>query len=211
ETNMPDFRADIRARLAGVKVAPPRESEIVEELSLHLEDRWRELVAGGLDPAEAERLTRADFREGNLLARYLQPLRQARWDDPMPATPRRWFAMGGLRTDLRDALRSLRNAPGFTTVALIVLTLGIGATTAIFSVVDAVALRPLPFDQPEQLVAVGERAPTTGPFARPLPGTDPKALRVVQPQNYIDWAAQQTVFSAIAAISTNEETYSPDD
>ena len=63
-------------------------------------------------------------------------------------------------------------------MALIVLTLGMGATTAIFSVVDAVALRPLPFDAPEQLVAVGERLPVSGPFSRPpQPGDDPQALR----------------------------------
>jgi len=62
-------------------------------------------------------------------------------------------------TDLRDAVRALRAAPSFTIVALVVLTLGIGATTAIFSVVDAVALRALPFDEHDRLVAVGERRP----------------------------------------------------
>ena len=61
--------------------------------------------------------------------------------------------------DLRHAVRELRAAPGFTIVALVVLTLGIGATTAIFSVVDAVALRALPFDEHDRLVAVGERRP----------------------------------------------------
>ena len=206
---MPEWASDIRARLASVNLAPPREAEIVEELSLHLEDRWRELVAGGADPAEAERLTRAEFRDGNILARYLAPLRQARWIDPAPPSPRRWYAFGGLRTDLRDAMRSLRGAPGFTAVALIVLTLGIGATTAIFSVVDAVALRPLPFSEPDRLVAIGEAWPPGGPKGPLPPGFDPAALRIVQPQNYIDWAAQQQVFSGIAAIASNEVTYFP--
>ena len=62
-----------------------------------------------------------------------------------------------MRDDLRAAFRSLMAAKTFTVVALIVLTLGIGATTAIFSVVDAVVLRALPFDEHDRLVAVGER------------------------------------------------------
>ena len=62
-----------------------------------------------------------------------------------------------MRDDLKAALRSLRSSKGFTVAALIVLTLGIGATTAIFSVVDAVVLRGLPFDEHDRLVAVGER------------------------------------------------------
>ena len=61
--------------------------------------------------------------------------------------------------DLKAALRSLRSSKTFTAVALIVLALGIGATTAIFSVVDAVVLRGLPFDEHDRLVAVGERRP----------------------------------------------------
>src|SRR5262252_5951994 len=108
---MSKWDEDIRARLASVHLAPPREAEIVEELSTHLEDRWRELVASGADPGDAERMTRAEFRDGNVLARYLAPLRQAHWSDPAPPTPARWFMFGGLRTDLRDALRSLRHAP----------------------------------------------------------------------------------------------------
>src|SRR5262249_11102539 len=131
EASMPSWKEDIRARLALVNLAPPREAEIVEELSLHLEDRWRELVTSGVDSVEAERVTRAEFRDGNILARYLQPLRQAHWTDPAPQTPARWFALGGLRTDVRDAWRSLGSAPAFTAVVLIVLTLGMGATTAI--------------------------------------------------------------------------------
>jgi ABC-type lipoprotein release transport system permease subunit len=64
-----------------------------------------------------------------------------------------------MRDDLRAAFRSLRSSKTFTAVALIVLTLGIGASTAIFSVVDAVVLRGLPFDEHDQLVALGERRP----------------------------------------------------
>ena len=79
-----------------------------------------------------------------------------------------------MRDDLTAAFRSLLSSKAFTTVALIVLTLGIGATTAIFSVVDAVVLRALPFDEHDRLVAVGERR---GRRARARPDSRPAAAR----------------------------------
>jgi putative ABC transport system permease protein len=105
-----------------------------------------------------------------------------------------------MRDDLKAAFRSLRSSKGFTIAALIVLTLGIGATTAIFSVVDAVVLRGLPFDEHDRLVAVGERSRPSAPFASP--DRDPDALSFVAPQNYLDWAAEQHVFESIAAIGS---------
>jgi len=102
-----------------------------------------------------------------------------------------------MRDDLKAAFRSLRSSKTFTAVALIVLTLGIGASTAIFSVVDAVVLRGLPFDEHDRLVAVGERRPP-GPLDV---NRDPQALSSAAPQNYLDWAAQQQVFESFAAIA----------
>jgi putative ABC transport system permease protein len=92
-------------------------------------------------------------------------------------------------TDVRNALRALKAAPGFTAVALVVLTLGIGATTAIFSVVDAVVLRSLPFDQSDRLGAVVLRSPSGNP------NTYHTA------QDFVDWREQQDVFQSIAATS----------
>jgi putative ABC transport system permease protein len=105
-----------------------------------------------------------------------------------------------MSNDLKAALRSLRSSPGFTIAAVIVLTLGIGATTAIFSVVDAVVLRALPFDEHDRLVAVGERVQPSAQFRRP--DADPEALSYVAPQNYLDWAAEQRVFESTAAIAS---------
>ena len=82
---MPDWRPDLRARLSSLKLSPAREGEIVEELSQHLDDRWRELIAGGASPDEATRLTLADFRDRDVLARYMAPLRQAH--PPASITP----------------------------------------------------------------------------------------------------------------------------
>src|SRR5688572_8198523 len=103
--------------------------------------------------------------------------------------------------DLKAAFRSLRSSKTFTVVALAVLTLGIGASTAIFSVVDAVVLRGLPFDEHDRLVAVGERRlPRPGDTNR-QPVTDPAAVSSSAPQNYADWAKQQQVFESMAAIA----------
>lgn len=105
-----------------------------------------------------------------------------------------------MRDDLKAAIRSLRSNRGVTIAALIVLTLGIGATTAIFSVVDAVVLRGLPFEEQHRLVAVGQRS-----AVRPISGAtsrDPARLMFVAPQNYLDWAAQQQVFESMAAVAS---------
>ena len=105
-----------------------------------------------------------------------------------------------MRDDVKAAFRALRSSRGVTIAALVVLTLGIGATTAIFSVVDAVVLRALPFAEHDRLVAVGERrAPGTRSITD---ARDPDALGFVAPQNYMDWAAQQRVFESMAAIAS---------
>lgn len=105
-----------------------------------------------------------------------------------------------MRDDLKAAFRSFRSSMPVTIVALIVLTLGIGASTTIFSVVDAVVLRALPFDEHDRLVAVGERR-APGPTADPA--RDPLQLSSIAPQNYLDWAAEQQVFEAMAAIDSD--------
>src|SRR5688500_4887495 len=105
-----------------------------------------------------------------------------------------------MRDDLKAAFRSLKSSKTFTIVALLVLALGIGASTAIFSVVDAVVLRGLPFEEHDRLVALGERRPPDPNFP-PDPTRDPNAVSSAAPQNYMDWAAQQQVFESIAAIS----------
>jgi len=96
-----------------------------------------------------------------------------------------------MRSDLINAARALRGAPAFTTVALIVLTLGIGATTAIFSVVDAVVLRNVPFDQPNRLVSVADIDTRREGFV----GGHTTA------QDYLDWVAGQSVFEGLAAVT----------
>lgn len=102
--------------------------------------------------------------------------------------------LGDFLNDLRFAFRLLLKNPGFTLVTVIALALGIGANTAIFSVVNAVLLRPLPYKNPERLVMVWEDATKTG-----HPRDTPTAA------NFIDWRNQNQVFEGMAAI--NEENY----
>jgi putative ABC transport system permease protein len=100
--------------------------------------------------------------------------------------------MNTLLQDLRYGLRMLAKSPGFTAVAILTLALGIGANTAIFSVVNAVLLRPLPFPDPDRVMMVWHTPPQ-----KSFPGVK---RFVVSPANYLDWRRQNHVFEDMAAI-----------
>jgi putative ABC transport system permease protein len=214
---MRDWKSHIRSRLASLRLSPAREREIAEELAQHLEDRWQELVARGATPDEAAHTARTEFDDARLEA-FLGTLRQARWRETPPPGPSRAFSFDSVLIDLCHAIRALRATPSFTIGALLVLALGTGATTAIFSVVDAVALRPLPFPDADRIVAVGVRAdPAAGRGGGPqrsgpapagrgpggMPGAkppEPDALASITAHDFLDWSDQQRVFEAMAAL-----------
>jgi putative ABC transport system permease protein len=154
---MPDWAQHLREKLSTVRLSPAREAEIVEELSQHLDDRWRELIAGGASEEEATRLAVAEFREGNVLARRLAALRQANQAPPIVPGAATGSVLGDLWQDLRYAARTLPKQRGFAVAAILILALGIGANAAIFSVINAILLRPLPFANSNRLVALYTR------------------------------------------------------
>ncbi len=98
--------------------------------------------------------------------------------------------MGTLWQDLRYAVRSLRRTPGFAAVAILTLALGIGASTAMFTLVDSVLLRPLGFEDPERLVMIWERPPSEPEFDNPT-----------SPANFYAWREQATGFEQLSAFS----------
>ena len=158
---MPDWSAHIRPHLAALRLSTPRENEIIDELAQHLDDRWRELIAGGVPEQEAMRLALSQLRE-DVLVRNLAPLRQSQQAPTVTLGASTGHWSSDLWRDLRYAVHTIRKQPGFAAAAILTLALGIGATTAIFSVIYGVLLKPLPFPEPDHLVAMWHTAPELG-------------------------------------------------
>jgi putative ABC transport system permease protein len=123
------------------------ERELADEIAAHLELAERDALARGLDPLEARREARRQFGG-------IEQMKEAHRDDRSA----QWIEH--LLNDARYGLASLRRDPLFAAIAIGVLALGIGANTAVFSIVDAVLLKPLPFPNPERIVRMWEKTPT---------------------------------------------------
>ncbi len=190
---MPDFRSAILERLAPLHLDPAQESLLAEELAQHLEDRFRELLAGGLPPDEAQRRALAELEDPG-------PLRTAVRAAPRPPSyalaspaPRRDNVLGELARDARHAIRTFAHAPLFVFTVVLTLGFGIGANSAVFTLLDTLLLNPLPVPDPAALTAVSTlRGAKSGPAA-PLP------------VSYADLADIQTrsqVFSSVAGYTS---------
>src|SRR6266542_2772732 len=158
KSNMPDWKPEIRRRLANLKLEPTREAAIVEELAQDLADCYAELIASGATEVKAYQQTLAELSGSELLAQELRRGERPSNQEPIVlGINRRTNMLADLWQDLRFGARVLMKQPGFILIAVITLSLGIGANTAIFSVVNALLLRPLPYREPERLVMLSEK------------------------------------------------------
>src|SRR5438132_296695 len=152
------------------------EADLDQEVHAHLEMLTEENIRAGMPPKEAQRAARIELGG---IEQVKEQVRQKRTGNWLPS----------VISDCRYGLRQLRKNPGFTAVAVLTLALGIGANTAIFSVVDAVLLRPLPFEAPSRLIAIHEGIPKMG---YPKMGFSPPDLAI--------FAREQKSFSAIGTF-----------
>jgi putative ABC transport system permease protein len=167
---------DLLFRLRALFRRGVMEAEMDEELRSHFENQVEKLVASGMPREEAVRRARLAFGGYEQLK---EECREARGVSLVET----------IVQDAHYALRMLRNNPGFTGVAILTLALGIGANTAIFSVIDSVLLRPLSYSDPAGLVMIWENS-----------SQHPNPHNVVSPPDFLDWQTRNTVFAEMAAL-----------
>jgi predicted permease len=173
---MPRWAGTMWLRVKALWTRQELDRDLEDEVAFHLAMREKKNRAAGAEADEARYAARRQF--GNA-TRVKETAREMR---TFPSFEQFW-------QDLRFAARGLRKDAGFSVIAIATLALGIGASTAIFSVVNSVLLRPLPFDRPERVVRVWEANPHRG-YAR----------NVVNPLNFLDWCEQNRSFLSMAAI-----------
>ncbi len=178
-----DTIAQAVARLAGFFGRAERESRLTDEMRFHVDMQTEALVRAGTDRREARRQALVAFGG------------RERWRDAARDEYRGQF-FDRLGQDVRYGARSLLHARVFTAASVATLALGIGATTAIFSVVDAVLLRPLPYTDPNGLVMLWEHHMSNAGSAHNVTG----------PANFLDWRDEARSFSAMAAFVTSRVT-----
>lgn len=188
---MPDWNELIRKQLADLHLAGTREEEILEELTQHVEDRYREIRSAGASEADARRVA-LDELGGHELVRELRAIECA---DARPAVvwgaPARGQVLAGVWQDLRYGVRTLRKSPGFAVVSMLTLALGIGANTAVFSVLNGVLLQPLAYPDAQRLLRIDE---TTAEFSQTS----------ISYPNFLDWQREARSFSGIGVYRSDD-------
>jgi len=189
----------VRTQLADITGDAARDEEIIEELAQHLAEQYEEARASGAAHAEALEQAMRETRESAYLAQALRSADRPRTCTPMPPAGGDSHMLQDVLQDVRYAVRLLGRSPGFSAAAILTLTLGIGITTAIFSVVDAVLLRPIPFPEPERLLMVWETDRDTGTTREP--GSFP---------DFVDFQQRSRRVNRIAAFLATDANLTPD-
>src|SRR5882762_5076811 len=151
---MREWKHEIRKRLAGSNLLPEREAEIIDELSAHLQDQYSQFRSGGATDEEAFRSVVRELDATDLLPELQASEKIVRSDPPAAGAASTGQWIFDFLQDLRYAARTLRKSPGFTAVAALSLALGIGANTAIFTIIDTLVLNPLPVARISELAAI---------------------------------------------------------
>jgi putative ABC transport system permease protein len=151
------------------------ERDLSDEIDGYTDLLIEEKIAHGMSRDDARRAARMEIGGIEQVKEHVRDVRVGAWLDV-------------LRQDVRFAIRTLTRRPGFATVAVLTLGVGMGATTAIFSLIDSVLLKPLPFHEPDRLATVWEGRPR---FNQPR--------MQVAPANYADWKQQVQAFESLAA------------
>jgi putative ABC transport system permease protein len=166
------------AHLRGFVQHRAADHELDEEIAFHLERETEKNIALGMNAAEARRRATANFGGVRRVKEEHRDVRGVTW----------WEELAG---DTKFALRTLRRSPALAGAAVVTLALGIGANTAIFSAVNAVILRPLPFSAPDRLVMIGEDNPEKNWH-----------METAAPANVLDWREQVPAFQDVMSYAS---------
>jgi len=196
---MPDWERFVRENLQLPEFKEHGDQRVITELAAHLEALYREAIVGGASEEAAVKLVKERFGDPSVVledilnsARFKPVSRLARKQDEVEVVLNKrggaWAFLGDLSRDTRYAWRTLRKSPVVTAFTVLILALGIGSNTAIFSVLKSVFLEPLPLPEADELVFVwntNTRRGGTGPASYP---------------NYLDWKDQSQAFESMAAF-----------
>src|SRR5579872_163737 len=171
---MPDWKNLVRRRLAALNLTAPAESDLAEELAQHLEDRYRDLTAGGTAPDAAYRQVLHELGDMPPLRAAVSTADRLPRFDAVPAGDARLSNfLEGLWRDFRYTVRSMRKSPVFVAFVVLTLALGIGANTTVFTVLNTLILNPLPVHNAGALAGIAgadadpSRAGTPFPISYP--------------------------------------------
>jgi len=195
----PDWRGLVRARLDRITDDPAHDEDIVEELAQHLVQRYAEYLDRGQDQRAAVRNALGELDDTDGLAAALRSAAPRGPVAPQPpivgGAPSMWNDLG---QDIRYGARILLRSRGFASAAVLTLALGIGATTAIFSVVNAVLLRPVPFTGLDRLTVVWQTDRNTGTVREPSSLPD-----------FLDVKERSRQFDGFGGFDASERTLTP--